>query len=156
MKTSFGSVQRWLAALIFFGSLVDGLAQSGQAWPPGVREIMKYELTNASDETVIAYVKSTNRRYKFNDGMIVMLKQQGFSDAVLNAMLENAPAPRHPKPAAKEVHVVRPAPKYYYPVNATLYPYYWYPSMAFGWASGGNYWGAGWHGSSWNCPSNWH
>ncbi len=156
MKTRSDNAQRWLAALIFFGGLVVGWAQSGQGWPPGVRDIMKFELTNASDETVIAYVKTTNRRYRLNDSMIIMLKQQGFSDAVLNAMLENEPAPKHPKPTMREVRTMRPVPRYNYPFNSSLYPYYWYPSMAFGWNSGGNYWGTGWHGNPWNYPNNWH
>jgi hypothetical protein len=158
MKTSSGNTHLWLTALIFFSSLLVGWTQSGQAWPAGVREIMQFELTNASDETVIAYVKSTNRRYKLNDSMIIMLKQQGFSDAVLNAMIANRPAPKHPKPEAKEIRAVRPAPRYYYPGNASLYPYYWYPpvGMSYGRINNGNYWGTGWHGNPWNYPNNWH
>jgi hypothetical protein len=161
MKTSCSSVRILMAALIFFGGLAAGLAQSGQPWPPGVRDIMKLEQANVGDDTVIAYIKSTVRQYKMNEGEIVMLKQQGFSDRVLAAMQEPKPA-KQPRPVVKAVRVVRPArvaaiPPYYYPFNSAFYPYCWYPpvSLSFGWVSGGNCNG-GYHGGSWNGYSGWH
>ena len=132
-----------LSALIFFGGLAAGLAQSGQPWPPGVRDIMKLEQANVGDDTVIAYIKSTGRQYKLNAGEIVMLQQQGFSDRVLAAMQDPKPA-KQPRPVVKAVRVVRPAgvaalPPCYYPCDSAFYPYCWYPpvSLSFGWHFGG-------------------
>ena len=157
MKAGCYSARILLAALIFFGGLAAGLAQSGQPWPRGVRDIMKLEQANLSDDTVIAYIKSTGQSYRLNEGEIVMLKQQGFSDRVLAVMQESQP----PGPAVKVVRVVRPArvaalPPYYYPFDSAFYPYDWYPpvSLSFGWISGGN-WNGGYRGGGWHGDNGW-
>jgi hypothetical protein len=136
-----------IATLILFVGLASGLAQSGQSWPSGVPDIMKLVQANVGDSTIIAYIRNTGRQYKLNAGEIVMLKQQGFSDPVLTAMLENQPNVAQPQPAPPPMRVSSPPPppRAY---NPYYNPFCYFPPIAlsFGWHSGGNYWGAAWHG----------
>lgn len=152
-----------IATLIIFVGLVASLAQSGQPWPPGVPDILKLVRANLSDDTIVAYVKNTGQHYTLNAGEIIMLKQQGVSDQVLNAMLQNPVATAQPRPAVQPTYVVQPAyvattPAYSYPYYSSYNPFYYLPpiSLSFGWSSGGSYWGGGWHGGGWNYGGGWH
>ena len=118
MKTT--SLQK-LAALMAAGLTLTGstlLAQSSATanpappaavstaapWlPPGAAQVLQLVQAKVGDDTIVAYVKNSGTGYYFNADQIIYLRQQGLSDAVLTAMLnqpKSAPAPAADAPAA--------------------------------------------------------
>ena len=53
----------------------------------GVPQILKLVRAQIPDTTVIAYIKSSGNSYGLNADQIIYLREQGVSDAVVNAML---------------------------------------------------------------------
>jgi hypothetical protein len=146
----------------------------------GVPQILQLTQAKVGDDTIIAYIKNTGTSYGLNADQIIYLKQQGVSDAVITAMLNQpkpgvaayspaSPAPQPvaqtavaPAPTATVAPTVTyvqaaPAPVYYY-AQPYYYPSYaWYPpvSLSFAWGGGwhgGGYYG-GWHGGG---NGGWH
>jgi hypothetical protein len=134
----------------------------------GVPQVLQLAQAKVSDDTIIAYIKNTGNSYGLTADQIIYIRQQGVSDAVLTAML-NQPKPAvipaaapAPQPAVSTASytttsdvstaTVAPTVTYIQTVPATTYyyqPYYypsycWYPpvSLSFGWVWGGS----GWHG----------
>jgi hypothetical protein len=141
-RNSF-SLRLVATALMFFVGLLAGLAQSGQPWPRGSQEILKLERANVSDDVIIAYIRNSNLHYKLNPSEIVMLKQQGFSDRVLEAMQEPPPPPAQPPYRVQPPPVLTSRPH-------NPFPFYLFPSVSLGYGSGGNWYGGvglngGWH-----------
>jgi hypothetical protein len=129
----------------------------------GVSQILRLKQAEIGDETIIAYIKNSGNSYGLNADQIIYLRQQGVSDAVLTAMLQQ------PRPAAAAPTITPPAPQlmastayysdstapatvtpavtYVQTVPATTYyyqPYYYYPYYyssaycypSYGWSSG--------------------
>ena len=138
----------------------------------GVSEILKLAQAKIGDDTIIAYIKNSRNSYGLDANQIIYLRQQGISDAVVTAML-NQPAPGlavatptspAPQPVAASTATtasgstatVAPTVTYVQTMPDTTYyyqPYYypaypWYPpvSFSFGWGWGGGWYGGGWHG----------
>ena len=142
----------------------------------GVPQILQLCQAKVGEATIVAYIQNSGTSYGLNADQIIYLRQQGLSDAILTAMLNQPkpgvatatqppPAPVNPAPAATatvapSVTYVQavPATTYYYPSDyyaPTDYPNYypsysWFPpvSLSFGWSSGGFYGGyyGGGHG----------
>lgn len=136
----------------------------------GVAQILQLAQAKVSDDTIVAYIKSSGNSYGLTADQIIYLQRQGVSSVVLNTMLTqprpgvlaNPPAaiaPDAPQPAAYAAMPTptEPAPTVTYVQTqpATVYyapaydPYYYgysgyyYPSISIGWGWG---WGGGWHG----------
>lgn len=137
-----------------------------------VPQILQLEQAKVSDDTIIAYIKNSGRSYSLNADQIINLRQQGVSDAVITAMLNQpkltavayTPTTPAPQPVAAPVSpppvptaTIAPAVTYVQTVPAPVYYYqpYYYPacspvyssfpalSLSFAWGGGG-----GWHGGS--------
>jgi len=148
----------------------------------GVSEILKLAQANVSDDAIIAYIKASGNSYGLNADQIIFLRQQGVSDAVITAMLNQpkpgvAPAtvPMPTTPAPQPVLMVacaQPAEPYVEAGPTTYYNYvpYYYPVysscswswpvvVSYGW---GGHWyrgwrGGGWHGGGvWRGSGGWH
>jgi hypothetical protein len=85
----------------------------------GVAEILKLSRAKVGEETILTFITSSAKTYNLSAADIVYLKEQGVSDAVLTAMLQQsqkpaktevAPAPPpQAAPAAQAVAQVAPA-----------------------------------------------
>lgn len=64
--------------------------------PPAATQVVKLEQAKVSDNTIITYINTSGSSYGLDAGQIIYLKQQGVSDAVLNAMLTQ---PKYTAPA---------------------------------------------------------
>ena len=137
----------------------------------GVPQILKLVQAKVSDDTIIAYIRNSGNGYGLNADQIIYLRQQGVSDTVLTAMLNQPRTGALPKPTtsspqpvtspayAEQVPTATVAPQvtYVQSVPDTVYYsqpycYYYYPSCAwyppvtyyyYGWGRG---WHGGWHG----------
>jgi hypothetical protein len=67
-------------------------------------QILKLSLAKVGDDMILAYIKSTDAGYGLTADQIIYLRQQGLSDPVLMAMLNQ------PRPAAGVTHLATPAP----------------------------------------------
>lgn len=140
----------------------------------GVPQILQLAQAKVGDDTIIAYIKNSGNSYGLTADQIIYLRQQGLSDAVITAMLNQprpgvmaaaapvaTPATPAPQPvastayAAADVSTATAAPTVSYiqsvPATTCYYqPYYYYPSYC--WyppvsLSFGWVWGGG-HGGS--------
>jgi hypothetical protein len=141
--------------------------------PPGAAQVLQLAQAKVGDDTIVAYVKNSGTGYYFNADQIIYLRQQGLSDAVLTAMLNQpkpgvaaatAPAatasvtmpttpapqpadysaPATPAPVAPPVTYVQTVPTTVYYSQPYYYPgYAWYPPVSLSFGWG---WGGGWHG----------
>ena len=137
----------------------------------GVPQILKLVQAKISDDTIIAYIRNSGNGYGLNADQIIYLRQQGVSDAVLSAMLNQPragmPMPATPAPVAASDYAEQASPTtvappvtyvpsipdttyysepYVYYTSPYYYPAYaWYPSVTdcYGWGGG---WRGGWHG----------
>jgi hypothetical protein len=148
----------------------------------GVSQIVQLAQAKIGDDTIIAYIKNSRNSYGLTADQIIYLRQQGISEAVLTAMLNQpgpgvavaAPATPAPPPMAASTPATAsgstatvaptvtyvqtvPAASYYY---QPYYPYYYnqpYYYPAYGWyppVSLSFAWGWGWHGGGWH--GGWH
>ncbi len=97
------------ASALAQGSTAANMAQPAVSAPvpqlaSGVPQILQLAQAKVSDDTIIAYIKNSGNRYGLNADQIIYLRQQGISDAVLTAMLNQ------PRPAAAAVMTAMPAP----------------------------------------------
>jgi hypothetical protein len=141
----------------------------------GVPQILQLEQAKVSDDTILAYIKNSGNSYGLTADQIIYLKQQGVSDPVITAMLNQpkpaavaytptTPAPQPvaqttiaPVPTATVAPTVTyvqaaPAPNYYYAQPYYDPSYAWFPPVSLSFAWGGGYYG-GWHGGGyggWN------
>jgi hypothetical protein len=142
----------------------------------GVPQVLQLKQAEIGDATIIAYIKNSGNSYALDADQIIYLRQQGLSDAVITAMLQQpkpmntavaAPAEPAPQPVASTSQPVStatvapsvtyvqavPAPAYYYqPYYYPAYGVYPAVSFSFGWGGGwhgGGYYG-GWHGGGWH------
>lgn len=80
-------------------------AQSTAATQPvpqlsyGVPEVLQLSQANVGDSTIINYIHNSGNNYGLNAAQIIYLRQQGVSDAVVNAML-NQPRTLSGQPVA--------------------------------------------------------
>jgi hypothetical protein len=141
----------------------------------GVSDILKLAQAKVSEEAIVAYIKVSGISYGLNADQIIYLRQQGVSDAVITAMLNQpkpgvAPAtvPVPTTPAPQPVPMVTyaqpaepyvetwPTPyyayePYYYPVYGSYY-WPWRVAVSYGW---GGHWYRGWHGGGWHVGGVW-
>ena len=137
----------------------------------GVPQVLQLAQAKVSDDTIITFIKNSGTSYVLTADQIIYLRQQGVSEAVITAML-NQPKSGVAVPAtagttittangstatvAPTVTYVQPAPVttyyyaepyYYYPAYGYVYPY---PSVSIGlgWGWHGGY--GGWHGGGWH------
>ncbi len=166
-----------LAALGLSWSAVTALAQNSPATVTtqpqlayGVPQVLQLVQAKVGEDTIIAYVRNSGTSYGLNADQIIYLRQQGVSDAVITAMLNQpragvgvasspapatsyaTPAPSSPEsvstatvaPTVTYVQTV-PTTTYYYYDQPYYYPYYYgygfYPPVTFSFG-----WGGGWHG----------
>jgi hypothetical protein len=153
-------------------------ANAGQTAPQvsyGMSQVLQLAHAKIGDSTIIAYIKNSGRVYSLDASQIVYLKQQGLSDAVIAAMINQrssataaemqntAPsnstnanggqtaavvAPPASTYSSSTVYVVPDTQRYYYsPYYYPYYGYYWwpYPVVSFSFGYGGGY-GGGYHG----------
>jgi hypothetical protein len=162
------------AAIAMIFSAGNVFAQDSTAAPKlsyGVPEVLQLSQAKVSDGTIVTYIQNSGTIYALDASQIVYLKQQGVSDAVINAMLNQRSALASTQPAqqnnsqtasAQPNAVAQPTVTYVqsappssvyvipdtqtYDYNAWLYqpyyyPYYYWPPVTFSFG----YWG-GWHG----------
>jgi len=151
----------------------------------GVPQILQLAQAKISDDTIIAYVRNSGNSYGLTADQIIYLRQEGVSDAVLTAML-NQPKPGvaaaepastaqyYTQPVTQPVvatagnevvstATVAPAVTYVQTAPATTYYYaepYYYPYYYSGYYPSvyigwGGWYGGGWHGGGWH-NSGWH
>lgn len=138
---------------------------------PAAQQVLQLEQAKVSDSTIITFVQNSGSLYGLSASQIVYLKQQGVSDGVINAMLnqrtvlasstpmQSAPpdnsamtAPvttveQPTTPAPSTVYVVPDTQTYDYDTWAYpyYYPYYGYYSYPYyGYYGWPGYWGGGW------------
>ena len=108
MKTF--SFQKSFLAVAVIGLAFSTLAvaaenSSDTAAPPlayGVPQILKLSQAGIGDDTIIAYVHNSGNSYGLDADQIIYLKQQGISDNVLTAMLNQPKAAPAPAPPAAQ------------------------------------------------------
>jgi len=127
---------------------------------PGVPDVLRLVQSKIGDETVVAFISNTGKTYKLSASEIIYLREQGASDRVLAAMLNQSsqspvtaapvatapvtPAPAITAPAATvwappaqpSIAYTAPAPTYvqpttvYVPQPVPVYNYY-YPDYGY-------------------------
>ncbi len=143
----------------------------------GVPQILRLAQAKVGDDLMLAYIRNAGNSYRLNADQIIYLRQQGLSDAVITAMLNQPragvalplPTTPAPPPVASTAYP-RTAPDDYYSAPYDDYSYYdpgyGYPGyvcyppvtigLGWGWGwYGGRYYGGyrgggfggGWHGS---------
>ncbi len=140
----------------------------------GVPQVLQLAQAKIGDDTIIAYINNSRINYALDANQIIYLRQQGVSDVVVTAMLNQpkaggvAPAPATfaaqpaaPAPAPAPVpaptvtyvqtqptvtYVQTAPPVTYYYSNPYYYPSYaYYPPVSFSIGLG---WGGGWRGGA--------
>ena len=153
--TAVAAVTLWTAKAVAQDSSTPPAAATPAAQPPlqlsyGVAEVVQLAHANVSEDVIVNYVQSSGNGYGLDANQILYLKQQGVSDRVINAMLnqrsraaaaQTAPqnysaassaptatvvAPTTPAPpvSSSSVYVIPDTQTYNYVYS---YPYY-YPS----------------------------
>ena len=152
----------------------DNSSASAAAVTPAMSQVLQLAQAKISDSTIIAYVQNSGTVFGMNASQIVYLKQQGVSESVINAMLNQrtalaaAPQAQMPPensaqytspdntqpittvaqpttPAPSTTYIVPDTQTYYY--NSWAYPNYYpsyYPYYYSWYYPVGFYWG--WHG----------
>jgi hypothetical protein len=163
-----------LTGLVWSASTVLAQNSPGPQLAYGVPQVLQLVQARVGDDTIIAYIKNSGNSYGLSADQIIYLRQQGASDAVVTAMLQQPspavvatapvamPTTLAPQPVASEsvsTATVAPSVTYVQSVPAPTYYYaqpYYYPgyawcspvSLSFGWG-----WGGGWHGGGYG---GWH
>ena len=100
IRTAIGLFQVLTLTAVLAGAARNVAAQdasAAQTTPPmqlsyGVSQIIQLSKANVSEGTIVNYVQNSGNAYGLDANQIVYLKQQGVSDNVINAML-NQPRP---------------------------------------------------------------
>jgi hypothetical protein len=162
------------------------VSQSAPQLPYGVPQVLQLTQAKVSDSVIINYIQHSGNSYGLDANQIIYLRNQGVSDPVINAMLnqpksiassaeaaatETSTAAAQPTVTyvqtvpSSSVYVIPDTQTYqydgfYYNYN---YPYYVYPypavSFSFGFGGpwhGGYYHGGGFHGGGWHGGGGWH
>src|SRR5439155_21768228 len=113
--------------------------------PYGVADVLKLCRAQAGEDVVVSYVQNSGTIYNLGPNEIVYLKNDGVSERVLNAMLEQrrrvaeasvqAPPPAQPYPNAQSAPVEAPvvptyssgSSVYVIPYSGATYAYDYYP-----------------------------
>jgi len=131
---------------------------AGVPAPPlgyGVRQILQLAQAKVGDDTILAFIRNSGNSYGLNADQIIYLRQQGLSDAVITAMLNQPragvalalPATPAPSPVASSAYYAGsdstatvappvayepavPDTSYYSPAYNYYDPYYCYPGYA--------------------------
>ena len=144
----------------------------------GVAEVAQLARANVNDEIIVNYIQNSRNSYSLDAGQILYLKQQGVSDRIVTAMLDQPrrlaaaaqtwPQPNYSdanraqaaataaQPTATYVPPTQPSTVYVVPDTQTAdyYAYYGYPYYGYyGWYYPGvsfSFGGyyGGWHGGS--------
>jgi hypothetical protein len=148
----------------------------------GVADIVKLAQAKMSDSVIISFMKYKGNSYSLEADQIIYLRQQGVSDGVINAMLNQprvsatptvATAPTQVDvPAQPTVTYVQSVPiasysyysePVYYPVYSGSYCYYGWPYYTQASVCYGGYYGRSWHGNGgcyvsggWRGYGNWN
>ena len=91
MKTR--NLQRSSAAILIAAFLAGNVLAQDSATPAAVQlsygmpQVLQLAQAKVGDDTIVAYVKNSGTIYSLNASQIVYLKQQGVSDQVITAML---------------------------------------------------------------------
>jgi hypothetical protein len=182
MKTRI--FQSLLAAVFISASTGNGFAQEASKAPAavsapplsyGVPQIVQLTEAKVSDDTIIAYIKNSGNSYGLNAEQIIYLRQQGVSEAVVKAMLNQpknltASSAAVPQPSDSQVStaVAQPTVTYETVPSSTVYvmpdtqaynydayyyqPYYYpyyavpFPAVSFSFGFGHDFHGHGFHG----------
>jgi uncharacterized membrane protein YgcG len=161
-----------------------GATTAGLEVTPAMSQVLQLAQAKISDSTIIAYVQNSGTVYGMNASQIVYLKQQGVSESVINAMLNQrtalAAAPQPPMPpentaqystpdnttvaqpttpAPSTAYIVPDTQTYYY--NSWAYPYYypyysWYYPVGIYWGWHGGYYGGYYGGWHGGYGGGWH
>jgi hypothetical protein len=85
----------------------------------GVSQIIQLSKAKVSEDTIVNYIRNSGSSYGMDASQIVYLKQQGVSDAVINAMLNQprqlaqaAPQPAYSTASSTATVVAQPAVTY--------------------------------------------
>ena len=138
--------------------------------PYGVEDVLRLARAKVAEETIVSFIQNSGTIYNLQANDIVYLRNEGVSDRVISAMLEqkrkfveqseqNAGAPVSSSPPAQQPAATQPAPVYVQPPAQTapssvyVIPYpaapsayyggYWGPSISLGFRFGGGYHGHG-------------
>ncbi len=188
MKTL--SVQKWfvavgVAAFLAATAMAQNNAQTpdisvvnstAPALASSVAQVLELSQAKISDGTIISFIQNSQTTYPLAASQIVYLKQQGVSDLVLNAMLNQhpamaasaqaapppavassasaeipsatVPATTYVQSAPSSVYVIPDTQTYYYDYGYYGYPYYYYPPVGVSIGLGWGWYGGygGWHG----------
>jgi hypothetical protein len=160
--------------------------QSAPQLSYGVPQVLQLAQAKVSDSTIVAYIQNSGTIYALSASEIVYLKQQGISDVVLNAMLNQRsqlaqsaaqPAPQQNSSDNNSAQTpnatVQPTVTYQTVPSSTVYvipdtqsyyyqPYYYgyygwpYPAVSLSFGFGG--WGGyhGYHGGGGFHGGGWH
>jgi hypothetical protein len=128
----------------------------------GAAEVLKLARAQVNDDTIVAFVGSSKRTYNLSANEIVYLREQGVTDRVLTAMLDQrrtvpetsvaatAPQPDNPVAASAQYAPTVAQPPTAYVQTAPVYvsppPVYAYPAPAYAYYDSypyyyGGYWG---------------
>ena len=107
---SFGLHKFFLAFTAIIGLALSTFTVAAQNSPDtaapqlayGVPEILKLSQAEVGDDTITAYIRNTGTSYGLDADQIIYLKQQGISDHVLTAMLNQPKAAPAPAPLAAQ------------------------------------------------------
>ena len=130
-----------------------GTAQSPTVNPPApllgyaASQVLQLAQAKLGDDAILAYIKHSGNRYRLNADQIIYLRQQGISDPVITAMLNQpaggvpvalptTPAPQpmdstgYPEPVAAATPYDQTVPDagYYPPPDYGDQPYCYYPA----------------------------
>jgi hypothetical protein len=144
----------------------------------GVSQIVQLAQAKVSDSTILTFIQNSGNSYGLDANQIIYLRQNGVSDAVVSAMLNQPKNVAASQPASQpsaqtvtaatpavttyvqsppssSVYVIPDTQTYYYDsYYQPYYPYYgpyygWgYPAVSLSFGVGGR-WGGGYHGGGW-------
>jgi hypothetical protein len=140
----------------------------------GVEDILKVTRAKVSDDVMVPFIKNSGRLYQLTSSEIIYLHDEGMSDQVISAMLNQTrrlarATPQKPPQtgAASPALALADAPQYVtasaptssvyvIPSSAVYdcpyYPYYPYYGYGYPWISlGFGYWGWGYYGGGYYC-----
>jgi len=78
------------------------VSQSAPQLPYGVPEVLQLSQANVGDSVIVNYIQNSGNNYGLNAAQIIYLRQQGVSDAVINAMLNQRSQSAQAAPAATQ------------------------------------------------------
>jgi hypothetical protein len=76
-----------------------------------VKEVLRLKNAGLTEETIVAFIRSRNSNYDLSAENVIALREQGFSPAMLNAMLESGKVAIMAPPAPEQVSQPQTAPQ---------------------------------------------